>query len=103
MDNLNLEQKLREEARWRIMRVLDAGRPISVSETIVWRVVAEIHLQLSPNSLRRELTYLRDLGLIEIEGENSENWFGKLTAGGVDVVEYTAPAPAGIARPKRTW
>lgn len=53
--------------------------------------------------MRRELTYLRDLGLVELEGEDSENWFGKLTAKGVDVVEYTTLAPAGIARPKKTW
>lgn len=103
MDNLNLEQKQREEARWRIMRVLDAGRPMPVSEAIVWRVVSETHLRLSPNSVRRELTYLRDLGLVELEGEDSENWFGKLTAKGVDVVEYTVLAPAGIARPKKAW
>jgi hypothetical protein len=37
MDMIDLEQKQREEARWRILRVLDAGRPISVSETIIWR------------------------------------------------------------------
>jgi hypothetical protein len=103
MDTLDLEQKQREEARWRIMRVLDAGRPIPVSEAIVWRVLSETHLVLSPNGVRRELSYLRDLGLIEIEGEQSESWFGKLTAQGVDVVEYTMRAPAGIARPKRSW
>ena len=28
---LDIEQKQREEARWRILRVLDAGRPIAVS------------------------------------------------------------------------
>jgi len=103
MDSLDLEQKQREEARWRIMLVLDAGRPIPVSETIIWRVVSETHLRLSPNGVRRELTYLRDLHLVEIEGEGGESWFAKLTAAGVDVVEYTAAAPAGIARPKRSW
>ncbi|SRR5579875_4011444 len=103
MDTRDLEQKQREEARWRIMRVLDAGRPIPVSEAIVWRVLSETHLVLSPNGVRRELSYLRDLGLIEIEGEQTESWFGKLTARGVDVIEYTAPAPAGIARPRRRW
>jgi DNA-binding transcriptional ArsR family regulator len=103
MDNLNLEQKQREEARWRILRVLDAGRPVPVSEAIVWRVVSEMNIQMSPNSIRRELTYLRDLGLIELLGENADNWFARLTAAGVDVVEYTAAAPAGIARPRKSW
>lgn len=100
---MDLEQKQREEARWRILRVLDAGRPIAVSESIVWRVLHDIRLPMSANSVRRELAYLQDLSLIEIEGENSETWLARLTARGVDVVEYTLEAPAGIARPRKYW
>jgi hypothetical protein len=103
MDAMNLEQKQREEARWRILRVLDAGRPIAVSESIVWRVLADVRLAITLNALRRELSYLRDRGLLEIEGEDNETWYARLTASGVDVVEYTAPAPAGIARPRKYW
>jgi len=100
---IDLEQKQREEARWRILRVLDAGRPITVSENIVWRVLHDIRLPMSVSSLRREIDYLRDLGLIEVEGEETETWFAKLTAQGVDVVEYTLAAPAGVARPRKYW
>ena len=82
MDAMNLEQKQREEARWRILRVLDAGRPIAVSETIVWRVLADIKLTITLNALRRELSYLRDRGLAEIEGEDNETWYARLTASG---------------------
>jgi hypothetical protein len=53
--------------------------------------------------MRRELSYLRDLGLVELEGEESDIWFAKLTAAGVDVVEYTVKSPAGIARPRKYW
>ena len=53
--------------------------------------------------VRRELSYLRDSGLLELEGEQGETWFAKLTASGVDVVEYNYPAPAGVARPKKFW
>lgn len=102
-DAIDLEQKNREEARWRMLRVVDAGRPIAVSEQIIWRVLADIKLSLSLNTVRRELTYLRDLGLLELEGENGETWFAKLTASGVDVVEYNFPAPAGVARPRKYW
>lgn len=102
-DAIDLEQKQREEARWRILRVLDAGRPIAVSENIIWRVLGDIHLPLSLTQLRRELTYLRDLGLVELDGEESETWFAKLTAEGVDVVEYTLAAPAGVKRPRKYW
>jgi DNA-binding transcriptional ArsR family regulator len=102
-DGIDLEQKNREEARWRILRVVDAGRPIAVSEQIIWRVLADIKLALSLNAVRRELAYLRDLGLLELEGEGTETWFAKLTASGVDVVEYNFPSPAGVARPRKYW
>jgi len=102
-DGIDLEQKNREEARWRILRVVDAGRPIAVSEQIIWRVLADIRLSLSLNAVRRELAYLRDLGLLELEGEGDETWFAKLTASGVDVVEYNFPSPAGVARPRKYW
>ena len=100
---LDIEQKQREEARWRILRVLDAGRPIAVSENIIWRVLHDVRLPLSISSVRRELDYLRNLGLNQIEGEDTGTWFGKLTALGVDVVEYTVEAPLGVARPRKYW
>ncbi len=102
-EGMDLEQRQREEARWRILRVVDAGRPIAVSEQIVWRVLTDIRIALSLNQMRRELSYLRDLGLVELEGEDCDIWFAKLTAQGVDVVEYTAKAPAGVARPRKYW
>ena len=102
-EGIDLEQKRREEARWRMMRVIDAGRPIAVSEQIIWRVLADIKLSPSLITVRRELAYLRDLGLLELEGEEGEIWFAKLTAAGVDVVEYNHASPAGIARPHKYW
>ncbi len=101
-DAFDLEQKQREAARWRVLRVLDAGRPIGVSDAIIWRVLNDIQIPFSVNQIRRELTYLRDLRLIEIE-EIGSDWTAKLTATGVDVVEYTIAAPPGIARPKKYW
>jgi len=102
-DGLDIEQRQREEARWRILRVIDAGRPVAVCEQIVWRVLTDIKLPLSLNQVRRELSYLRDSGLLELEGEDSDIWFARLTAQGVDVVEYTVKAPAGVARPRKYW
>lgn len=100
---LDLEQKQKEEARWRILRVLDAGRPIAVSENIIWRVLHDIKLPLSMTGVRRELDYLRNLSLADLEGEEGATWYAKLTAHGVDVVEYTVDAPPGIARPRKYW
>ncbi|MDO8432053.1 MAG: hypothetical protein Q7S58_06530 [Candidatus Binatus sp.] len=102
-DGIDLAQRQREEARWRMLRVVDAGRPIAVSEQIIWRVLSDIKLGLTQVGVRRELSYLRDSGLLELEGEDTQTWFAKLTANGVDVVEYNYPAPAGVARPKKYW
>lgn len=100
-DVIDLEQKQREEARWRILRVVDAGGAVPVSEHVIWRVLDDINISLSLNQVRRELGYLSDLGLLELSGLESDIWFAKLTAGGVDVIEYTAKAPAGVARPRK--
>ncbi len=102
-DAIDLEQKQREEARWRILRVVDAGRPSVVSEQIIWRVLIDIKLPFSLNAVRRELSYLADLDLLELEGQDTGTWFARLTARGVDVVEYNQAAPAGVARPRKYW
>lgn len=97
--SLDLEKANREEVRWRILRALDAGRPGKVSETLLLRVISDIALQVTPGSLRRELDYLRDKGLIVIEGEGSPTWSGDLTAYGIDVIEGAKPVPPGIYKP----
>ncbi|MGH7842856.1 MAG: hypothetical protein ACREQT_15250 [Candidatus Binataceae bacterium] len=100
---MDLGQKQREEARWRILRILDAGRPIGVSEEIILRVLDDVRLPIGPAGVRRELDYLGDLSLAEVEQDEDGLWWAKLTASGVDLVEYTAPAPPGVARPRRYW
>lgn len=97
--SVDLEKANREEMRWRILRALDAGRPGRVSETLLLRVVGDASLQVTPNSLRRQLDYLRDKGLVEIEGEGGPTWSGDLTAYGIDVVEGAKPLPPGIYKP----
>jgi len=51
--------------------------------------------------VRRELDYLGSSGLAEIGQDDLVGWWGRLTTKGIDVVEYIAPAPAGIARPRK--
>lgn len=103
MHDVDLEKANREETRWRILRVLDAGRPVAVSETVIYRALHDASLPISPAQLRRELDYLRDKELVELTGEDGPVWAGALTGLGVDVVEYTVAAPAGIARPQKWW
>ncbi len=72
-----------------------------VNESILWRVLHDVKLGLSLRQVRRELEYLQDLGLAKLEDVETETPSAKLTAHGVDVVEYTVDSPPGIARPKK--
>ncbi len=103
MNDPDLERAQRAEARWRILRALDAGRPVAISETIIHRTLVDINLQLNPHGLRRELSYLEGKGLIRILQRDEPTWIAELTPEGIDVAEYEVDAPAGIARPKKWW
>lgn len=102
MSDIDLERAQREEVRWRILRILDAGRPLPVSETIILRALSDAALRLTPSGIRKELDYLENRKLVEIHGRSAEPvWSAELTSLGVDVVEYTLPCNPGIARPQR--
>jgi len=101
MNKIDLERAQREEARWRILRVLDISRPRGMAETVIWRTLNDIELPITPHGVRRELHYLRDRGLVTIAGEDAETLIAALTRDGVDIVEYTTACQPGIARPPK--
>lgn len=101
MHEVDIVRAQREETRWRILRCLDAGRPVAVAETVIYRALHDAALNLTPATLRRELDYLRDKGLVQVHNEDAPVWAAELTHLGVDVVEYTVDAPPGIGRPKK--
>ena len=103
MQRVDIEKAQREETRWRVLRALDAGRPLAVAETVILRALSDASLSISPSVLRRELDYLRGKGLIDLSGEDGPVWAAALSGDGVDVVEYATAAPAGIARPTKYW
>ncbi len=98
---VDIERARREEARWRIMIILNSGRPIGASESLIFSILDDLKMLRTPQNIRRELDYLRDKNLVELETGNV--WQAKLTAHGIDVVEYTVSCPAGIARPEKWW
>lgn len=99
---MDLEKAKREELRWRILRVLDAGRPEPVPETIILRALSDAALSATPSELRRELDYLENRKMVDIHGRGtSPVWTAELTHLGVDLVEYTVPCNPGIARPPK--
>lgn len=88
----------RERARWRVLRILQASRPVGASERIISRILTETGLPYSSADLRRELTWMADAGLIEIIAEEDGTVAAKLTRDGIDVAEYSVPAPEGVRR-----
>lgn len=101
MHEIDLEKAQREQVRWRILKVLDAGRPAAVSEVVVLQVMQDSSLPVTPHGLRRELDYLEDRKLVTISGRDTPVWSAELTHYGVDIVEYTVDCFPGIARPKK--
>jgi hypothetical protein len=97
--NNALERARREESRWRILKGLDIGRPYPVSETILFRLLDDVHLPLPPVAVRRELDYLEERGLLRVLDRDGAVWSAELTRDGIDVVEYTVTCDPGIARP----
>lgn len=93
-----IDKLQREEARWRILATLNAGRPTSVTETLLHRVCNDLQLPLSQLDIRRELDYLASRKLVSVN-KTQQVWLAELTYVGVDVVEYTVPCEPGIARP----
>lgn len=98
--DVNLSRIHREMARWRIMVALNASRPVAASVHLLWQIVADLKLPLTVKDVRAELDYLEGKHLVSIDGrDTARDWEAELTATGIDVVEYTVPAPAGILRP----
>lgn len=101
-DEINIDRKQREEARWIILRTCDAARPMAARENQIARILADVALGMTERELRRELTYLAEKQLLSIPNLKAKVWHGSLTAYGIDVVEYTKDAPPGIDRPSES-
>lgn len=101
MHGVDMEKATREQIRWRILKALDAGRPLSVSELVIMDVLQDSALPITPHGLRRELDYLEDRKLVTLTNKARPVWSAELTHYGVDLVEYTVECFPGIARPQR--
>lgn len=103
MHEIDLDKAHREQTRWRILKVLDAGRPMPVSEIVILQVMQDASLPVTPSILRRELDYLEDRELVILHGRQTPVWSCELTHVGVDIVEYTIDCLPGIARPQKWY
>jgi hypothetical protein len=89
----------RRMSRWRILRILYMGRPIGANETIILHALSRGDFEVTKQSVRNELEYLAGLKLISLA--QGHTWLAEILPDGVDVVEYTTEAPAGILRPEQ--
>jgi DNA-binding transcriptional ArsR family regulator len=103
MTDVDLSKSRRETMRWLALKTLNAARPVGAAESLILICVNDVLETVTQLELRRELDYLRDRKLIEIEEQDRPQWHAALTRHGVDVVEYTIDCEPGIARPKKYW
>lgn len=100
---IDLEKANRENLRWLILLTLDKARPLGAAESLIASVLRQIPQMATTHELRRELDYLADRNLVQVNGRDTPQWHADLTRAGVDVVEYTVDCDPGIARPKKYW
>ncbi|AKH64899.1 MULTISPECIES: hypothetical protein [Photorhabdus] len=93
----------RESLRWSLLVALNKTRPYTASETLLLDISRAIYPDVTALELRKELDYLADRKLIDLNKQPSGSWFADLTRMGVDVVEYTVECAPGIARPEKYW
>lgn len=101
--NVDLEKAEREAVRWYTLRAVEAGRPVAVSEDTIRNALSDAGHGITPAQVRKEMMFLSDAGLLVLEAVERPVWRARLTAFGVNVVEYDAPAPVGVGRPTKWY
>ncbi len=96
-----IDEAFPREVRWRTLVALGAGRPLGCSENLLQLALQDAQLQVTIKDVRRALDYLEKSELVKIN--RAQTWQAELTAAGIDVTEYNAPAPAGVGRPDKWW
>lgn len=97
-------QKLRrEQMRWVLLLALNNARPVFAHESILLLTLQDIYPDTTERELRRELDYLNERDLVEIEKSPDNIWRSRLTRHGIDMAEYTIDCEPGIARPAKYW
>ncbi|HTF98666.1 MAG TPA: cytoplasmic protein [Cellvibrio sp.] len=101
--NIDPAKVRRETIRWMILLTLQNARPVGAHENIVLTTIQAVFGDATPLEVRRELEYLKDRALVDLEKSPSGPWSADLTRYGVDVAEYTVDVEPGIARPAKYW
>lgn len=98
-----LQNARRKMVRYRILKILDAGRPLPVGENLIADILIDADLDATQNDVRKALQYLQDKNYLAIEMPKrgvSTHWSARLLPTGVDYIENIHIDDAGIARPR---
>lgn len=101
--SVDIARTRRESMRWNLINTLDKARPHTSNEQFLLEVMQAIYPDATALEVRRELDYLADRGLVELNKTPGGTWFADLTRYGVDIAEYTIECDPGIARPVKYW
>lgn len=92
-----------EGIRWQLVSILNKARPHTASEQFLLDVLRQLYPDITGIELRRELDYLSDRKLVQLNKQPVGLWFADLSRLGVDLAEYTIACQPGIARPEKYW
>lgn len=101
--SIDLLKVRRESLRWHLLNALDKARPLGALDILLLDVVRCIYADATANELHAQLDYLHSHHFVELTKRPDGHWHAKLTHIGIDVVEYVADCPVGIARPDKYW
>lgn len=93
----------REHMRWVLMLTLNNARPMGCHDAVALATIQGVYPDATGLETRRELDYLAERGLVDLQKLPDGRWVAKLNRYGVDVAEYTVDCEPGIARPEKYW
>jgi len=97
------ERTRRELLRWSLILTLNNARPIGCNDSVALATVQGIYPDATMLEVRRELDYLCERELVDLDKKPDGTWSAKLTRTGIDLAEYTIDCEPGIARPEKYW
>ena len=98
IDASDIARARKEVLRRAILLLLDAGRPIATSRTLLHRAIdgAQEIGSVDLREIAAEIDYLKGKDLVRYPEDSDK--LVQLTPTGVDVIEGTVPTPVGIAK-----
>ena len=84
--------------RRRILQTLHVTGNLGANEESLMTMLRSVGHVLMPHELRNHLDYLEEQKTIKIIDRDRATWAAKILPYGIDIVEYAAKAPAGIAK-----